>query len=135
MSSVENLLREGLEKDPSNWDLRIELAQKLVETGDADGAADTIASGEGNLADDTQLHQALELAGGHTNAGNWDSILKSFVEANPASGYGHRILATHLLVLDQPGQARKHYDAAIAIEPSYADAEFEASINAPRHWQ
>lgn len=131
MSSVENLLREGLEKDPSNWDLRIELAQKLVETGDADGAADTIASGEGNLADDTQLHQALELAGGHTNAGNWDSILKSFVEANPASGYGHRILATHLLVLDQPGQARKHYDAAIAIEPSYADAEFEASINAP----
>lgn len=130
MSSVENLLREGLEKDPSNWDLRIELAQKLIETGDADGAADTIASGEGNLADDTQLHQALELAGGHTNAGNWDSILKSFVEANPASGYGHRILATHLLVLDQPGQARKHYDAAIAIEPSYADAEFEASINA-----
>ena len=130
MSSVENLLREGLEKDPSNWDLRIELAQKLVETGDADAAADTIASGEGNLADDTQLHQALELAGGHTNAGNWDSILKSFVEANPASGYGHRILATHLLVLDQPGQARKHYDAAIAIEPSYADAEFEASINA-----
>lgn len=130
MSSVENLLREGLEKDPSNWDLRIELAQKLVETGDADGAANTIASGEGNLADDAQLHQALELASGHTDTGNWDSIIKSFVEANPASGYGHRILASHLLVLNQSDQARKHYDAAIAIEPSYADAEFEASIDA-----
>ena len=130
MSSVENLLREGLEKDPSNWDLRIELAQKLVETGDANGAANTIASGEGNLADDAQLNQALELASGHTDAGNWDSILKSFVEANPTSGYGHRILASHLLVLNQSDQARKHYYAAIAIEPSYADAEFEASIDA-----
>ncbi len=129
MSSVVKLLNEGLEEDPSNWDLRIELAQKLVENGDAGGAANTIASGESNPANDAQLHQALELAGGHTNAGNWDTILKSFVEANPASGYGHRILASHLLVLDQPDQARKHYDAAIAIEPSYADPDFEASID------
>ena len=129
MSSVEKLLQEGLEKDPSNWDLRIELAQKLVENGDADSAANTVASGEGHPADDAQLHQALELAGGRTDAGNWDTVLKSFVEANPASGYGHRILASHLLVLNQPDQARKHYDAAIAIEPSYADPDFEASID------
>ncbi|NRB75422.1 MAG: tetratricopeptide repeat protein, partial [Verrucomicrobiales bacterium] len=60
MSSVLKLLNEGLEEDPSNWDLRIELAQKLVENGDADSAANTVASGEGHPADDAQLHQALE---------------------------------------------------------------------------
>jgi len=130
MSSVENLLREGLSKDPTNWDLRLELARKLAENGDSEGASDIIAAGEGAPDDDAQLHQALELAGGHTNTGNWDGILKAFVEANPASGYGHRILASHLLVIDQLDQARKHYDVAIAIEPSYADADFEASIDA-----
>ena len=46
MKSVEKLLQEGLEEDPNNWDLRIELAQKLAKNGDSDSAAGTIAAAE-----------------------------------------------------------------------------------------
>ena len=128
MSSVENLLREGLKSDPTNWDIRIELAQKQVEGGDPEAAARTIAAAETAPGNESQLHQALELAGGKTSSGNWGSILKNFAETNPASGYGHRILASHLAGLNDFDQARKHYQAAIAIEPSYGDPDFEASL-------
>jgi len=132
MSSVENLLQDGLKNDPTNWDVRIELAQKQVESGNPDAAGRTIAAAETAPGDEAQLHQALELAGGKTSSGNWGSILKNFTDTNPASGYGHRILASHLVGLDDFDQARKHYQAAIAIEPSYTDPELEASLELPR---
>ena len=128
MSSVENLLREGLKNDPTNWDVRIELAQKQVESGNPEAAGKTIAAAETAPGDETQLHQALELASGKTSSGNWGSILKNFTDTNPASGYGHRIFASHLVGLDDFDQARKHYQAAIAIEPSYTDPKLEASL-------
>ena len=130
MKSVEKLLQEGLNENPTNWDLRIELAQKLAKNGDAGSAADTIAAAETAPENEAQLHEALELSGGQTDAGNWDALLKSFVEANPASGYGHRVLASHLLAMKEGDQARNHYDAAVAIEASYADPDFVASLEA-----
>lgn len=130
MKSVEKLLQEGLEGDPNNWDLRIELAQKLAKNGDSASAAGTIAAAETAPKNEAQLHEALEISGGRTDAGNWEAILKAFADANPDSGYGHRILASHLLATKQPDQARNHYDAAVAIEVSYADPDFEASLEA-----
>ncbi len=130
MSNVEKLLRKGLDEAPDSWDLRIELAEKLSESGQADEAAALIAEGTGVLTNETQLHQALELAGGHTNSGNWDTILMAFSAEHPTSGYAHRIIASHLIVLDDPTRAKKHYDTAVALEASYADPDFEAVIAA-----
>ncbi len=130
MSNVEKLLRKGLDETPDSWDLRIELAEKLSESGQTDEAAALIADGTGVPANETQLHQALELAGGHTNSGNWDTILMAFSAEHPTSGYAHRIIASHLLVLDDPTRAKKHYDTAVALEASYADPDFEAVIAA-----
>ncbi len=128
MSSVEELLRKGLEESPSNWDLRLELARKLVDKGQFEEATELVSAGEGTPSDEDQLHQALELCSGHTNSGNWDTVLKEFSTENPTSGYAHRVLSSHLLALDAPTKARKHYDAAIALDAGYVDPEFDTLL-------
>lgn len=102
------------------------IGQKLAERGETNQAASVVSEGVGAPSNEDELHEALTLAGGMTDGGNWGEILKAFVAENPASAFAHHSYSVALIVVENLEQAQKHYQVAVALDSEYQDAEMDA---------
>ena len=91
MSEVENSLLSVLEGNPDDWSTRFLLAEKMLERGAAEEAADLISASPVAPGNETDLQRSAEFAGiGAIH------FVEAFIAHHPDSAYGHQLLGTLL---------------------------------------
>jgi hypothetical protein len=91
MSEVENSLFSVLEGHPDDWSTRFLLAEKMLERGAAEEAAQLISSSPVAPGNEIDLQRSAEFAGiGAIH------FVEAFVAHHPDSAYGHQLLGTLL---------------------------------------
>ena len=91
MTAVEKILFQGLQNDPNDWSVRIELASKMAERGAKDEAAKLLSDAPESAPSEDILKQAADLVGEENPA--TAGLFESFVLENPSSAFAHLSLA------------------------------------------
>lgn len=123
-----NLLLNTLIQDPSNWDIRLHIAELMAADGDYGHAAETLKAHQPFPDnEDTQLAIA-EILGKQ----DWQTALKllgDIISNNKACSKAYRIKADIYRSRGMKEDARKQYNVAAVIDESLEDAEFEAWLD------
>ena len=131
MNAVEKLLYKGIEADPDDFSLRLELAEKLAAREANEEMAALIAGAPVVPDSAGEMHRFLELA---AKCRVGDDVVNEFVAkyvaAQPADAWGHHIYALGLSRIGDEEQARRHYEAARKLNPDTRDPALEAVLAA-----
>ena len=127
MTAVEKILLDGLQKDPGDWSVRLELAGKMAERGAKDEAAKVLSDAPEPAPTEEILRKAASLAGDENPAAR--GLFEAFVLENPSSAFAHLSLARIQSAKGNIGRARKHYETAIALDAGLKDSSLEAKWN------
>ena len=121
MNAVEKLLKQGLDAEPEDWSVRLELAAKLAERDAGDELDQLLREAPVAPEDESQAHQAVELA---HRCDRWDGVkqvLALFAAANPKSSWGKLAYAQTLLHTGDAATALVHYKQARRLDESVSD--------------
>ncbi|MEM0969590.1 MAG: hypothetical protein AAF191_00935 [Verrucomicrobiota bacterium] len=110
MDPVEQSLLQALSAAPDDWGIRLLVAKQMEGRGAADEAAQLISQAPNAPTSDEQLHAAAEMGGVHALG-----PAQQYVIANPASGYGHQVLANLFEQFGDAEQAAKHEEVAATL--------------------
>lgn len=115
MSELEASLTQALEAHPQDWSLRILVAEKMLERAALGDAAELVNAAPCPPETEAHLHRLVELGG-------FGSIplIEAYLRANPASGYGHTLLADLLLQKGDLEKAEQHRTVALALNSANA---------------
>ena len=130
MNPVEKLLHEGLSSDPSDWSVRLELAQKLAERNASEEFDQLLQEAPVAPGDETQAHQVVELA---NQCQVWEGVkhvLTLFSAAQPDSAWAQFTCAQTLLHTGDSSTAAVHYQKAKELDSTLTDPDLEAILPA-----
>ncbi len=125
-----NIYRRVLELDPHRQDSRRELAMVLVEMGKSSESVDTLLD---VLKVDPRDHQALIVLGNHyARAGRDIEAAERFLaraaEIAPGDAIVQNSLGAIFFEQKQPAKALSHFDRALELDPTFANALYGKSI-------
>ena len=110
MNEVEASLYGVLEAHPDDWSTRFLLADKKLERGAAEEAAQLIAASPVAPGDENDLQRTAEIAGvGAIH------FAEAFIAHHPASAYGHQLLGTLLEYAGDPQRSAQHLAVAATL--------------------
>ncbi|MEM9281344.1 MAG: hypothetical protein AAGA96_05925 [Verrucomicrobiota bacterium] len=118
MSDLEASLRGVLESHPEDWSTRFLLAEKLVERGAGDEAAQVVIESPVAPGSEEDLHRVAELAGLGAIP-----YVEAFVSHNPTSAYAHQLLGDLLVHQGDTERAEKHHSASAKLSGAEATSE------------
>jgi hypothetical protein len=110
MTEIESSLRKALDEHPGDWSLRWLVIDKILERDATEEAADLIATAPVPPETDEELQRVVEVAEEKSH-----DLVHAYVERNPASSYGHILLATVLQWLGEEEKAEQHFSVAAAL--------------------
>ena len=110
MSGIEESLLQTLEKHPEDWSVRMLVVDKMLEREARDEAAELICAAPCAPKTEEQVFRMAELG-----EGNSLELVQEFVKENPASAYGHQVLAGLLQFVGREEQAGQHLSVASAL--------------------
>ncbi|SHK02287.1 ATPase family associated with various cellular activities (AAA) [Rubritalea squalenifaciens DSM 18772] len=122
------LLLNSLSQDPSNWDIRLHVAELLTAEGDHSRAADILKAPQSLPETEDKLLVIAELLANH----DWQEalqILDSIISSNKACSKAYRQKADIYRERGMKDEARKQYNVAAVIDESMEDPEFEAWLD------
>lgn len=129
MNAVEKLLKQGLDAEPEDWSVRLELAAKLAERGSGDEFDQLLREAPVAPEDESQAHQVVELA---HQCDRWDGVkqvLALFAAANPKSSWGKLAYAQTLLHTGDAATALVHYKQARRLDESISDPTLDELLS------
>jgi len=110
MSEVEASLNSVLEAHPDDWSTRFLLADKMLERGAAEEAAQLIAASPVAPGNENDLQRSAEIAGvGAIH------FVEAFIAHHPASAYGHQLLGTLLEYVGDSQRSAQHLEVAATL--------------------
>lgn len=110
MSEVEASLNSVLEAHPDDWSTRFLLADKMLERGAAEEAAQLIAASPVAPGNENDLQRSAEIAGvGAIH------FAEAFIAHHPASAYGHQLLGTLLEYAGDSQRSAQHLEVAATL--------------------
>lgn len=122
------LLRPSLENDPTNWELRLHLAELYQENGSPDQAADLILDGGPHPEEETlQLKLATILS--QVKPAQALPLLDTIISNNKACAEAYLLKAHIYRKQGMEKEARKHYHVAAVIDEKLEDPDFEAWLD------
>ncbi len=126
MSEVEASLNSFLEAHPDDWSTRFLLADKMLERGAAEEAAQLIAASPVAPGDENDLQRTAEIAGvGAIH------FVEAFVAHHPASAYGHQLLGTLLEYAGDPQRSAQHLEVAATLVDQTVEIPDETGVLPP----
>jgi tetratricopeptide (TPR) repeat protein len=125
-----SIYRRALELNPSLQIARRALAMALLESGKSDEAIDVLLDA---LKTDPRDHEALVILGNHYARQDEQhdvalSLIRRACEVAPEDPVAHNSLGALLLEKDQAEEAVKEFDAALAQDPTMANAWYGRSV-------
>ena len=125
-----SIYRRVLELDPSHQSARRELAMVLMEADKPDEAIDVLLDALKTAPRDPQ---SLVILGNHyaRQDGKTDigfSLIRRACEVAPADPVAHNSLGALLVEADQPEEAVREFDTALALDPTLANAWYGRSV-------
>lgn len=118
MSDLENSLKQSLEDHPDDWSLRFLVADKILERDAPEEAAELIAAAPAAPETDDLIHRAVEIGGISALP-----LVKLYINAQPANGYGHTLLAELLEASGDTAKAEQHRSVANALNAASGDSQ------------
>ncbi len=130
LSKAASLYRRAIELNPSLLNARRELAMVLFEAGKSDDAMDALLDA---LKSDPRDAQALVILGNHYARQDDQQevailLIRRACEVAPEDAVARNSLGGLLLEQDQPEEAIAEFDAALALDPSLANAWYGRSV-------
>ena len=126
MSEVEASLNSVLEAHPDDWSTRFLLADKMLERGAAEEAAQLIAASPVAPGNENDLQRSAEIAGvGAIH------FAEAFIAHHPASAYGHQLLGTLLEYAGDSQRSAQHLEAAATLEGQTVAISDETGVLPP----
>ena len=122
------LLLSTLTQDPSNWDIRIHIAELMAVQGDYNNAAETLKVCQPFPENEDQQLAIAGILGKH----DWKTslhLLDSITSKNKACSRAYRIKADIYRARGMKEDARKQYNVAAVIDESHEDPEFESWLD------
>lgn len=124
LSKAASLYRRAIEANPSLQNARRELAMVLFEAGKSDDAMDALLDA---LKSDPRDPQALVILGNHYARQDGQQevairLIQRACEVAPEDSVARNSLRGLLLEQDQPEEAIAAFNAALALDPSFANA-------------
>jgi len=128
MNKTIQLLTSTLNQDPSNWDIRLHIAQLMLNEGHSRDAAQLLQAY--TPTPETESQQ-LELASilYHQEPDAALQELDQIISSNKACAQAYRIKADIYRAKGMTQEAKKNYNVAAVIDESLEDSEFENWIN------
>ncbi|MCB1229817.1 MAG: hypothetical protein KDN19_06105 [Verrucomicrobiae bacterium] len=137
MNPVEKLLKQGLDAEPEDWSVRLELASKLAERGAGEEFDQLLREAPVAPEEDSQAHRIVELANQCQSWEGLKQVLALYAAARPDSSWARLVYAQTLLHLGDAATALVHYRHARRLDASISDesldhllAEHEAKVAA-----
>lgn len=137
MNAVEKLLKKGLDAEPEDWSVRLELAEKLAARGAGDEFDQVLREAPVAPENESQAHQVVDLA---NRCDRWEGlkqVLALFAAGHPNSSWGRLAYAQTLQHTGDSATALTHYRHARRLDESLSDpaldqllAEHEARAKA-----
>lgn len=132
MSQVEKILHQGLESDPSDWSVRLELASKLLERSAITEVSEVLRGAPTDVPiEETTMHRIVEISNETKDLETLKVLIRRFVAENPVSAWGQSVAAQVSFHTGSPERAREYYDAAVSLDYDLADPDFEAQLPPP----
>lgn len=128
MNPVEKLLRQGLESDPADWSVRLELAEKLAQRSAGDEFDQLLREAPVAPTEDAQAHRIVELA---NDCERWDGlkqVLALFAATQPNSPWARFTYARTLLHTGDAATALVHYKQARNLDDSLSDPDLDTLL-------
>ena len=130
MDDIVNQLVIHLASDPSDWDRRLELAERYFSYGAHREIAELFRQAPNPPSSQSQTHRVVELTAGGDLSG-LNGVLSSFAAANGQNAWAHHVYARILAHQQRLEEARVEYDLAVALDISKKDTELEALLGIP----
>lgn len=128
MNAIEQALATALQATPENWELRLELLNKLSESGAQDEVVRILGEAPNPPATAKELRQVTDLCVKAKQPAAAEPILSKFTAENPANGVGHYLLAKLLSKTGNLDKARGHYQTATALDADLEDDVLAAKL-------
>ncbi len=126
MTQVEKLLKQGLDADPADWSVRLELAVKLTDRGAGDEFEQLLREAPVAPQEESQAHQLVELANQCERWEGLKQVLALFAATQPDSAWGRLAYAQTLLHTGDAATALVHYRHARRLDDTLADPDLDA---------
>ena len=118
------LLQQSLRADPSNWDLRVHVAELLMAVNDQEQIAELLPESLIPAEETTRLQAATLLR--RADADLALRLCALVISANKANARCYRLMADIYRDRGLSDLARKNYNVAAVIDESLEDPEFES---------
>lgn len=118
------LLQQSLRADPSNWDLRVHVAELLLAVNDQEQIAELLPESLIPAEETTRLQAATLLR--RADADLALRLCALVISANKANARCYRMMADIYRDRGLSDLARKNYNVAAVIDESLEDPEFES---------
>ncbi|MCB1064489.1 MAG: hypothetical protein KDN20_16415 [Verrucomicrobiae bacterium] len=121
MTRIEALLKQGLDDEPFDWSVRLELAEKLATRGAGDEFDQLLREAPVAPQEEAQAHRLVELA---NQCECWEGLkqaLALFAATKPDSAWGRLAYAQTLLHTGDAATALVHYRHARRLDDSLHD--------------
>lgn len=118
------LLQQSLRADPSNWDLRVHVAELLLAVNDQEQIAELLPESLIPAEETTRLQAATLLR--RADADLALRLCALVISANKANARCYRLMADIYRDRGLSDLARKNYNVAAVIDESLEDPEFES---------
>lgn len=128
MNSIEQQFADALQADPENWDLRLNLADRLIQRGEVTGSRTVISSGPVPPVSVEQMARALAFFGGKPKGGNWGPMLQQYLTQQRTDARAHLAYAHMLAMVGSLDGARQHYTTAVSIDHSLVDPNLRDAL-------
>jgi len=128
MTAEEEGLRQTLQEKPENWELRLELLEKLRGRGAWEEVAQVLGEAPVAPGSERELQQVVNAAGEAKQPGLARPLVGGFLEAQPQSALGHYLQAKICAKTHDLEAAREHYQRAIGLNGDLEDEVLAAKL-------
>ena len=125
MDEIVNQLLNQLAHDPSDWNRRLELAERYFSYQAHENIAELFRQAPNPPASQDQTHRAVELTAGKDLSG-LNAVLSNFASANVQNAWAHHVYARILVHQSRLDEARSEYQLAVSLDSGKKDADLEA---------
>ncbi len=131
MNPEEQQFAAALQADPNNWDLRLGLAERLIQRGEVTESKTLISSVTTAPSSEEQMRRALSFFSGKPTGGNWGPLLQSYLSVHRNDASAHKAYAHMLTMVGSLDGARQHYLTALSLDPSQVDPGLADALSIP----
>lgn len=128
MNKTIQLLTSSLNQDPSNWDIRLHIAQLLLDDGKSSPAAQLLTAYTPLPTDQESLLTFASII----RHNDWQTALQTLdqiIANNKACAPAYRLKADIYRDQGMTAEAKKQYNVAAVIDETLEDPEFEAWLD------